>query len=188
MLTTPNYALRYPQPTDPADGPTHIGDLATDVDNVLKTQIWTPLNSRVAALEAVGPPAPDFTTQNGTVALNAPVNLPAATWTTLMSTPSLAAGKWLLLAQAQVYAIDNTNPGHTTCHIRDAASIWSDGGGYPDSRAGEMQVILHALVVLAAPTVERLEAYNGVGKSQISPVGPNAEGNLATRLTWIRLA
>jgi hypothetical protein len=186
MLTTPNYALRYPQSTDPADGPTHIGDLASDVDGVLKTQIWTPLDNRVKALEAIGPPAPAPTTQNGSWTLGGSVSLPAATWTTLVATPSLAKGTWLLIGQAQVLATDNSNPGHTSCHIKDT-QVWTAGGGYPDSRAGEMQIFIHAIVVLAVATVERFEAYNGVGKSQIMPNGPNGEP-AATKLSWIKLA
>lgn len=35
MATTPKYALRYPDATDPADVPVDMGELATDVENVL---------------------------------------------------------------------------------------------------------------------------------------------------------
>jgi len=38
MATTPKYALRYPDATDPADVPTDMGELATDVDNALPTK------------------------------------------------------------------------------------------------------------------------------------------------------
>jgi hypothetical protein len=37
MPTTPVYALRYPAPADPADVPTDMGELATDVENKLLT-------------------------------------------------------------------------------------------------------------------------------------------------------
>jgi hypothetical protein len=36
MPTTPVFAFRYPAPTDPADVPTDIGNLATDVENTVK--------------------------------------------------------------------------------------------------------------------------------------------------------
>jgi hypothetical protein len=53
MPSTPHYLLPYPVGTDPADGPKGIGDLAVKTDDVIFTSIWTPLNNRVAALEAV---------------------------------------------------------------------------------------------------------------------------------------
>jgi hypothetical protein len=38
MPTTPVYALRYPAATDPADVPTDMGELATDVETALSTK------------------------------------------------------------------------------------------------------------------------------------------------------
>jgi microcystin-dependent protein len=51
MGTTPNYALRYPDASMPANVPADMQNLATDVDTTVKNQV-TPLDTRLDSLEA----------------------------------------------------------------------------------------------------------------------------------------
>jgi microcystin-dependent protein len=48
--TTPNYQLRYPAPSAPANVPVDVQNLATDVDNELKA-VTDPLAARISTLE-----------------------------------------------------------------------------------------------------------------------------------------
>jgi hypothetical protein len=50
-----NYQLPWPEATDQADGPLGIGNLARRTDDVLLTNIYNPLSSRIATLESVPP-------------------------------------------------------------------------------------------------------------------------------------
>jgi hypothetical protein len=189
MPTTPHYALRYPLSSDPADGPLGFNNLATDVDNVLFGTIWTPLDNRLKTLEAVGPPPAAPTTNSGELVLSADVGLPATIWTPILSTPSLAVGRWLLLAQVQVAATDITNPGHTTCHIVGATTttLKSSSGGWPD-QGGTLPLTLQLIAQVATAQAFKLEAYNSNGKSKVTIQTPNPEQGTATRFAYVRLA
>jgi hypothetical protein len=50
-----NYQLPWPEATDQADGPLGIGNLARRTDDVLLTNIYNPLSSRISTLESVPP-------------------------------------------------------------------------------------------------------------------------------------
>jgi hypothetical protein len=187
MPVTPNYSFRYPASTDPADGPAGIGNLATDVDGVLKTSIWTPLNNRVAALEAIGPPPPAPTKQNGQIDLQTAVGLASGVWTVVLSTPTLAAGTWLLLGKVFVMPTDFSAPGYTTVDLSGA--VQGRLASACQEPSGRQTVSLHTLfTTTGAGEVAQLKATNSNGKSTIQPVtDPNPEGHTATILTWIKL-
>jgi len=71
MPTTPVYALRYPAATDPADVPTDMGELATDVESALSMKapgtelawaeitapVTIPISAEAAAATVVTAPA-----------------------------------------------------------------------------------------------------------------------------------
>lgn len=75
MGTTPIYALRYPEPTDPANVPTDMHELATDVETQL--QALSGAGAQLAYQEFIAPVTSAATTVAGAVQV---VGLPATTY------------------------------------------------------------------------------------------------------------
>lgn len=189
MGQTPKYLFPWPEGTDPADGPDGIGDLARRVEEVLIAELGA-LDQRLDILEAAGPPPGSPTTQNGQQNLQAAVRPPAGNWTTLLSTPPLATGTWLIFGMLAVVPIDYNHPGYTTARlIGNGTTPKASAGGMPDNASHRLQLSLQSLAVIGASEPIRLQAENSVGNSNVVPVlADNPEGHTATILTWVKLA
>jgi hypothetical protein len=192
MGTTTKYQLPWPEATDALDGPNGVGNLARREDDVILNQVWTPLDDRLKTLEAKPAAGGWPTAQNGQVNLTSDVALPAKTWVTVLQTPSLAVGTWLLLSQSMIAPTGNAT--WVTERIMGSTADVSSCLGGPDvagvSEYGWLQLTMLALVTLTAPDVYSLQANadNGNLKAAAQAGTSNPQGPTATLLSWIKLA
>jgi hypothetical protein len=194
MGQTTNYLLPWPDGTMPADAPQHIGDLARRTDDVLYNQIWTPLDSRLDAIEAQPPPT-NATATHGEVVLTSSHDVETS-WTTVLSTPLLAAGKFLLIAMANLDTRTGDPQHWVYVRLRSTSGVSAAGGegpthtisGDPTNETYENVQLSLQSIVDGNLTWELQAHADAAGQGQVTNITKQSDTPGCTRLTWIKLA
>lgn len=118
MPTTPTYALRYPAATDPADVPTDMGELATDVEAALNGK---------QATAAKG-------TANGYASLDSGGKVPVA------QLPASVSGQTLTGTYAARPAANSVTAGTIYYAIDTQGAFFSDGATWTLVQQGEAAI------------------------------------------------
>jgi hypothetical protein len=105
MPTTPKYALRYPAPTDPADVPTDIGNLATDVETTLGR--FTAYGTTLPASPADGQEA---------ILVDSTTN-PAYHWQFRYNAGSSSTYKWEFVGGAPIVVTQSYDQQNSTSYV-----------------------------------------------------------------------
>jgi hypothetical protein len=104
---------------------------------------------------------------------------------------TLAAGTWLVLASGH-YHKGTTTASHVGLRVWDGTTALASAGAYHASVNGiNLQLATHSVVVLSGSTTLTLQMATTVGNAAAlmkAATVNNGQGNIATRISAIRLA
>ena len=127
---------------------------------------------------------------SASAALGADVQMPTSNAWVDGPSLALAAGTWLVQAQA-TFQRNATTAAHYGARISDGATHYSSGQSYQASFNGHTaQMSLSAIVTLAGPATIKLQGMTSAGSTSSvikAAIPASASGNTATRIAAIQI-
>jgi len=195
--TTPTYAFPYPLSTEVPDGSANIQSLANKIDQVLGTNIYGALDSRIKTLENQPPPVVPGLQWSHDGLSAAPMTLDG-NWDAVHSTGLLASGYWLLVSHTEIDTDGNYGPAQVVIRIRnltDGVTVASKGVACrTEIQMGGGAINFYSTnvslrAVVAGGKSYQLQAWTDqAGQARLLNKSKQQNEASCTRMTWIKIA